>query len=239
MAADLARAEVRLVEAAKFAFVGELAAGVAHEVRTPLGVLRTSAQLLERSLQTTDEETRELLHLLREEVDRIAGVVSGLLELGRPRELRLEPARLGQVLGRAADFAEMQARAKGVAITRRLVEPDPIVQCDPELVYQVVLNLLVNAIQILASGGVIELATLPARDGHVAFEVRDDGPGIPDDLRATLFQPFATRREGGIGLGLTFVQRVVLEHRGRLAVSSNQGRGTIFRIELPAGEDVP
>jgi len=239
MAADLTRAEVRLVEAAKFAFVGELAAGVAHEVRTPLGVLRTSAQLLERSLQTTDEETRELLHLLREEVDRIAGVVSGLLELGRPRELRLEPARLGQVLGRAADFAEMQARAKGVTITRRLVEPDPIVQCDPELVYQVILNLLVNAIQILASGGAIELATFTARDGHVAFEVRDDGPGIPEDLRATLFQPFATRREGGIGLGLTFVQRVVLEHHGRLAVSSNQGRGTIFRIELPAAEDVP
>ena len=239
MAADLARAEVRLVEAAKFAFVGELAAGVAHEVRTPLGVLRTSAQLLERSLQTTDEETRELLHLLREEVDRIAGVVSGLLELGRPRELRLEPARLGQVLGRAADFAEMQARAKGVTITRRLAEPDPIVQCDPELVYQVVLNLLVNAIQILASGGMIELVTFPARDAHVAFEVRDDGPGIPDDLRATLFQPFATRREGGIGLGLTFVQRVVLEHHGRLTVSSDQGRGTVFRVELPAAEDVP
>jgi signal transduction histidine kinase len=236
MAADLHRAERRLVDAAKFAFVGELAAGVAHEVRTPLGVLRSSAQLLERSLQPRDEDARELLLLVRDEVDRIERVVSGLLELGRPRELRLEPARLGQIVLRAADFIEIQARAKGLTLSRRPFDSDPVVSCDPELVYQVALNLLVNAVQILAPGGAIELALLPPSDGYAGFEVRDDGPGIPEDLRATLFQPFATRREGGIGLGLTFVQRVVLEHHGRLAVSDANGRGTVFRVELPTVE---
>ena len=152
MAADLGRAEHRLVEAAKFAFVGELAAGVAHEVRTPLGVLRSSTQLLERTLASPDDETRELLHLVRDEVDRIEGVVSGLLELGRPRELRIESAPLGQILWRAADFVEMQAKEKGVAVARRQSGADPRVACDPELVYQVVLNLLVNAVQILPPG---------------------------------------------------------------------------------------
>lgn len=236
MAADLGRAERRLVEAAKFAFVGELAAGVAHEVRTPLGVLRSATQLLERSLQAPDEEARELLHMLRDEVDRIERVVSGLLELGRPRELRLEPSRLGQIVWRAADFVEVQARDKGIVIVRRPLEPDPLVACDPELVYQVALNLLVNAVQVLPPGGAIELVLLPPHDRYAGFEVRDDGPGIPEDLRATLFQPFATRREGGVGLGLTFVQRVVLEHHGHLTVTEHTGHGAVFRIELPLAE---
>jgi signal transduction histidine kinase len=237
MTDDLGRAERRLVDAAKFAFVGQLAAGVAHEVRTPLGVLRSSTQLLERALPAPDDEARELLHLLRDEVDRIEGVVSGLLELGRPRELTLEAAALGQIVFRAVDFAEVQARAKGVTIERHPIAPDPRVACDPELVYQVALNLLVNAVQILPTGGRIAVTLLPPHEGLAGFEVRDDGPGIPADLQATLFQPFATRREGGVGLGLTFVQRVVLEHHGRLTVRDAPERGTVFRVEIPVAED--
>lgn len=236
MGVDLRRAERELVEAAKFAFVGELAAGVAHEVRTPLGVMRSSTQLLERALEAKDDEVRELLQLLRDEVDRIERVVSGLLELARPRALQLAPCALGQIVFRAADLVEAQAREKGVAVRRRPLEPDPAALCDPELVYQVALNLLVNAVQILPAGGSVAIALLPPRDGHVGFEVRDDGPGMTDEVRAQVFQPFFTRRDGGAGLGLTFVQRVVQEHRGRISVESAVGRGTAFRVELPAAE---
>jgi signal transduction histidine kinase len=233
MSVDLRRAERELVEAAKFAFVGELAAGVAHEVRTPLGVLRSSAQLLERSLEAKDDEARELLHLVREEVDRIERVVSGLLELARPRELRPEPAPVGQIVFRAADFVEAQAREKGISIRRHAVEPDPEALCDPELVYQVALNLLVNAVQILPHGGRVDIGLLPPRDAYAGFEVRDDGPGMTEEIRARIFEPFFTSRDGGAGLGLTFVQRVVQEHRGRISVDSTPGRGTVFTIELP------
>jgi signal transduction histidine kinase len=236
MASDLDRAEERLVEAAKFAFVGELAAGVAHEVRTPLGVLRSSAQLLARSLTPPDAETGELLQNLPDEVDRIERVVSGLLELGRPRAMRREPSRLAEILFRATDFVEAQARAKGVAIRRRPPADDPLVYCDPDLIYQVALNLLVNAVQVLASGEAIDIVVMPAENGSAAFEVRDDGPGIPEPLRQQIFQPFFTSREGGAGLGLTFVQRVVLEHRGRVSVASNGVRGAVFRVELPLAE---
>src|SRR5205085_806476 len=169
-------AERRLVEAAKFAFVGELAAGVAHEVRTPLGVLRSATQLLERSLAAPDDEARELLHMLRDEVDRIEHVVSGLLELGRPRTLHIESARLGKIVWRAADFVAVQADAKGIHVRRHPADPDPRVACDPELVYQVALNLLVNAVQILPPGGLVDLTVSAPRDGHAGFEVRDDGP---------------------------------------------------------------
>jgi two-component system sensor histidine kinase HydH len=238
MAADLKRAERELVDAAKFAFAGELAAGVAHEVRTPLGVLRSSAQLLERSLEAKDEESRELLRLLRDEVDRIEQVVSALLELGRPREMHPEPSPLGQILLRAVNFVDAQARQKGITIRRLATDPDPVIHCDPELIYQVALNLLVNAVQILPDGGSIEIVLLPARDSYAGFEVRDNGPGMSIDVRARIFEPFFTRREGGAGLGLTFVQRVVQEHRGRISVDSEVGRGTIFRVNLPASKSI-
>jgi two-component system, NtrC family, sensor histidine kinase HydH len=233
MAADLKRAERELVDAAKFSFVGELAAGVAHEVRTPLGVLRSSAQLLERSLEVKDDESRELLQLLQNEVARIERVVSALIDLGRPREMHPEPSPLGQILFRTTDFVDAQARQKHVTIRRHTIAPDPVVLCDPELIHQVVLNLLVNAVQILPAGGAIEIAILPARDGYAGFEVRDNGPGMTDEVRARIFEPYFTRREGGSGLGLTFVQRVVQEHRGRVSVESESGRGTVFRVTLP------
>jgi signal transduction histidine kinase len=236
MSVDLRRAERELVDAAKFAFVGELAAGVAHEVRTPLGVLRSSTQLLERSLEAKDDEARELLHLLRAEVDRIERVVSELLELGRPRELTREPTALGPVVFRAADFVAARAQEKGVVVHRQVSQADPEVLCDPDLVYQVALNLLVNAVQVLSPGGSVQIGLLPAHDGYGGFAVGDDGPGMSEEVRARIFEPFFTRRDGGAGLGLTFVQRVVQEHRGHISVQSEPGRGARFTIELPLAE---
>ena len=236
MAADLKRAERELVDAAKFAFVGELASGVAHEVRTPLGVLRSSAQILERTLPVRDDESRELLRMLREEVDRIERVVSSLMNLGRPREKRIEAAPLGPILARAVAFVEPQAREKQLTLAWGPSPVDPAVACDPELIYQVVLNLLVNAVQILSPRRRIEVRQLPLDGGQAGFEVRDDGPGMSEEVRARIFEPYFTRREGGTGLGLTFVQRVVQEHRGRVTVDSAPGLGTTFRIQLPLGE---
>jgi signal transduction histidine kinase len=234
MHVDLQRAEQELVDAAKFAFVGELAAGVAHEVRTPLGVMRSATQLIERSLETRDERVRELAHLLRDEVDRIERVVSELLQLARPRALRVEPCAIGQVVFRAADFVETQASEKKIRVCRSARSPDPVALCDPDLVYQVALNLLVNAVQVLPEGGTIEVGVADPVDGLVGFFVRDDGPGLAPDVRERMFEPFFTRRDGGVGLGLTFVRRVVHEHRGRVHVESEPGHGVAFRVHLPA-----
>jgi signal transduction histidine kinase len=183
-----------------------------------------------------DEDSRELLRLLRDEVDRIERVVSALLELGRPREMHPEPSPLGQIVFRAVDFVAVQARQKHIVILRRALDSDPVIFCDSELIYQVALNLLVNAVQILPEGGSIEVSLLPARDGYAGFEVRDDGPGMNDEARTRIFEPFFTRREGGTGLGLTFVQRVVQEHHGRISVESEMGCGTVFRVNLPVSE---
>jgi signal transduction histidine kinase len=238
MAGELDRAQKDFIDAAKFALVGELAAGVAHEVRTSLGVLRSSAQMLERALPAErSPETAELAQLIHAEVDRLGGVVNDLLELGRPHALHLEACPLSAPIARALEFVEPQAQEGGVTLAFREPEVDPDGLCDSEMIFQVVLNLLVNAVQALGRGGRVEVVIVDAGPGTVAFEVRDDGPGIPADMLDEVFRPFTTGREEGIGLGLTFVQRVIYEHHGCIRVDSEPGVGTCFRIELPTAED--
>jgi two-component system sensor histidine kinase HydH len=237
MASDLKRAQDDLVTAAKFAFVGQVAAGVAHEVRTPLGILRTSAQILGRSLPPERADGAELVEMIVGEVDRLDRVVAGLLEIARPHEPLIEPTPLGPVVARALDFVEAQAREKGITIRRALsADPRPA-RCDPAQMYQVALNLIVNALQILPAGGEITVRTLPPRNGRVSFEVSDNGPGIAPELRERIFAPFFTMREGGTGLGLALVQRIVQAHQGTVSVDSELGRGTTFRVQLPAVQE--
>ncbi len=236
MANDLDTAQRDLVEAAKYAFVGELAAGVAHEVRTSLGVLRSSVQILQRSLpEGADEESRELLRIVRAEVDRLGRIVDELLSLARPREMVAEQTVLSELLSRAAEFVEPQARERGVKLVRRACTSEGIVHCDSELIYEVALNLLVNAVQVAEAGGRVEVGITAPGAGFAGFEVIDDGPGIPDQLQGQVFAPFVTGRSGGIGLGLTFAKRVVHEHRGRITFRTEEGVGTTFRVELPTG----
>lgn len=236
MSIDLRRAQNEVLEVAKFAFVGELAAGVAHQVRTTLSVLRSSAQILQPSLGARDAEAAELIQIMLEEIDHLNEVVSQLLDLGRPREFAIESTHLAEVVFRAADFVEAQARRKGIAIKRVGTAEEAVALCDERQIYQLALHLLVNAVQVLSPGGEITVAVLPKRTQLVGFEVRDNGPGIPDEIRQKIFLPFFTCRDGGIGLGLTFAQRVVQGHKGKLSVESELSRGSVFRVELPAAE---
>jgi signal transduction histidine kinase len=237
MAGELEAAEARLVEAAKFAFVGEVAAGVAHEVRTPLGILRSAAQLLGRSLPGERPENAELIEMIVGEVDRIDRVVAGLLELARPHEPLIEPTPLASILTRALEFVDLQAPEKGVRLQRTFDPTLPAALCDAEDMYQVALNLLVNALQMLPAGGTIAVRTVAAGAGRVAFEVTDDGPGIAPEVLPRIFAPFFSQRPGGTGLGLALVQRTVQAHHGTVTVTSVLGRGTTFRVELPAAEE--
>jgi two-component system sensor histidine kinase HydH len=237
MAGELKRAQNDLVTAAKFAFVGEVAAGIAHEVRTPLGILRSSAQILGRSLRAAQPESVELVEMIVTEVDRLDRVVAGLMELARPRQPHIEPTTLSALLTRALDFVDGQARGHGIILRRSLDSTLRPARCDPEQIYQVALNLIVNALQILPRGGVLTVRTVFGDNGRVGFEVSDNGPGIPPEARDRIFTPFFTLRKGGTGLGLALVQRVVQAHQGTVSVDSVLGQGTTFRVELPTAEE--
>lgn len=239
MTVELKRSQEEALSAAKFAFAGELAAMVAHEVRTPLSVMRCSARMLATSAAGDGLENAELVETIVAEVDRIERVVTGLLQLARPVEQRLEPTWLREVLSRAVDFAAAQARKQNVRLTCDFDPKERLALCDPEQIYQVVLNLVVNALQALPPGGSIRLQTFHVDSSTVGFEVRDDGPGLPAELRERIFQPFVTGREEGTGLGLAFVDRIVKAHGGSIVVQSETGKGTAFQVQLPAAGGRP
>jgi signal transduction histidine kinase len=235
-AMDLRQAQDEVIAASKLAFVGELAAGIAHEVRTPLGIMRGSAQLLDRSLADPTAEQRDLLDMLVGEVDRLSGLVTGLGELARPRGLDVRATSLAALLARAVHFAEHRAQSAGIALRLESSEDEGLAMCDDEEIYRVALNLLVNAIQALDEGGRIDVRIVRPEPGLVGFEVQDDGPGIPADRQARIFEPFVSFREGGTGLGLALVARALRDHRGRVSVRPADGRGSIFQVVLPAAE---
>jgi signal transduction histidine kinase len=237
MTIALKRSQAETLSAAKAAFAGELAAMVAHEVRTPLSVMRSSAQMLGNARSRPGADSTELVETIIAEVDRVERVVTGLIELARPVEKHPVPTPLKEVLSRAAQFAAAHAEKQRVRIACDATGTEPEALCDPDQMYQVVLNLLVNALQALPGGGSIRLRTLPEEGGTVGFEVVDDGPGLPADIRERLFQPFVTGREGGTGLGLAFVARVVKAHGGTVSVRSAPGHGTTFAVRVPVAAE--
>ncbi len=172
------------------------------------------------------------------EVDRLERVVAALTELGRPHEPSIEETLLAPLLTRAIEFVSGQAASQHITITPHFAQPC-LALCDPEQLYQVALNLLVNALHVLPSGGAIAIRTFGPAHGRAGFEVADDGPGIPADIQSEIFTPFFTRREGGTGLGLAFVERVVVAHQGRVSVHDTPGGGATFRVELPAATEAP
>ena len=226
----LERSREQIVRAGKLAVVGEMAAIMVHEVRTPLGILRSSAQLLARQPHL-DEKGRELTGFIISETDRLNRLVTLLLETASPRPPHFRPHNLNEIVDHALDLLAGKAEKKEVRLQRALSAAETMLTCDREQLIQVFLNLLINALHFAPVGGRIEVAT-HNRDGTLVASVADDGPGVPFDLRARIFDPFFTRREGGIGLGLTIVQQIVQAHHARISVGESAWGGASFDIEF-------
>jgi signal transduction histidine kinase len=230
MMEDLEHAREDVVRAAKLAVVGEMAATMAHEVRTPLGILRSSAQMLQREPQLSPEG-QEMAGFVLSETDRLSRLVSALLDCARPRPLVSQTQDIHTIILRAIDLLSQRAVRRGIHIVQELRAEPAMLACDGEQMVQVFLNLLLNPLQILPSGGEIVIRTVVEEDWLV-IEVADNGPGIPPENRARVFDPFFTTREKGIGLGLTVVQQIVHTHGGEISVSESSTRGACFRLRF-------
>ncbi len=236
MSNRLEQARDDLVDATRLALVGELAAGVAHEVRTPLSVLRSSTQLLHRALPPGNGNADELAKLMLGEIDRLERLVAGLLELARPRLPARASTQLGEVLGRVAELVKSEADERGVRLVRSFAELEEPAFCDPDQIHQVALNLVMNALQHTAAGGFVEIRGIRVED-KVGFDVIDNGTGVDVAMRERVFMPFVTSRANGSGLGLALAKAIVEAHRGRITLERSGGDGTVFRVLLPIAEE--
>jgi two-component system NtrC family sensor kinase len=233
------RLQDQLIQSEKLSAIGQLIAGVAHELNNPLASVLGFADFLSETGQTPPH-LLEPLRVIQQEAQRAADIVKNLLTFARRQEQEQRPLQIGPVLERT--LALLHNQLIGLKVEPILqVEPDlPPVRGDPSQLQQVFLNLINNAAQAIASsrrGGTVVVHARGWLDG-VAVEVTDNGPGIPPELHARVFEPFfTTKREGeGTGLGLSICQGIVKEHGGRIALRSQQGAGATFTVELPAAD---
>jgi two-component system, NtrC family, sensor histidine kinase HydH len=228
---DLKQSQERLVRASKLAAVGEMAAKLAHEVRTPLGIIRSSAQLLDRQ-PGLDSRGHEMMNFMINECDRINELVTGLLESARPRKPQLAPYDMNAIIMHVAELVAAKLAQKNIKLEHPSDGVLLVIACDRDQMIQVLLNLLMNAIQMLSPGGRIRITTR-FRDNDLELKVEDDGPGIPADRRDAILEPLVSNRPGGIGLGLSIVQEIVRMHFGVLQVGASDMGGACFTIRLP------
>ena len=222
----------QLIRADRLAAMGELTAGVAHEVRNPLGVIRASVQLLEDA-RGDPVRTSEAAEVIKQEIDRLDRVIKALLDFGRPSKPTMVRTDLNEVLKDVVLFTNRFAKQSSVHIEERFDPALVPVRGDPDQLKQVFLNLVTNAVQAMErGGGTITIGTRTVGE-YVEVSIADDGPGISQADLPKVFDPFFTKRAEGTGLGLTIVHRIIDEHEGRIEVDSHPG-GTIFRVTLPA-----
>jgi two-component system, NtrC family, sensor kinase len=231
---------VRLMESDRLAAVGELVAGVAHEVNNPLSSISAFAQLLLRDGGLTAAQ-RDSIEVIKSETLRASQVVKDLLAFARRSEPQREPLDLNGVVQRTLRLRGYQLTSNKINVETDLTTELPSVVGDARQLQQVCLNLVTNAIQAMATlgaGGTLFVST--RRDGpHVVLEMRDTGPGIPEPAKAHIFEPFfTTKGEGeGTGLGLSVSYGIITAHGGRIEVPATSPAGTTFRVTLPAAEE--
>jgi two-component system cell cycle sensor histidine kinase/response regulator CckA len=241
--------QTELQRAAQLSFVGELAAGLAHEIKNPLAGIQGAVDILIRRREKNDPD-RDVLEAMRHEVVRIDKTVRALLDRARPRPVTVRPSSLSEVVGRAVNVVRSQltsAAARGHRVSIEFERPtDPItISIDPAQIEDAVLNLIINAIDATDGEGQVKVRVARCQNeraeeiDEAIVEVSDDGRGINEEDLTRIFNPFFTTREGGTGLGLPAVRRIARLHGGRVEVSSAPGKGSTFRIRLPVTPRIP
>lgn len=234
--------EAAVRQADRLSTLGTLAAGLAHEVKNPLGGIKGAAQLLEREL-TVDSDLREYTRVMIRETERIDRIIRELLDLASPRGLKLRPVNLHKVLGDILLLQKQAVADRDISFIKQFDPSIPDILADEEMVTRLLLNLIRNAIDAMGESGCLTVVSRVLSDYHmsqnerrsrmVAIEVCDDGPGIPAEDLENIWTPFFSNKSGGTGLGLTICHKIVAEHRGMIKVESDPGHGTKFTVLLP------
>jgi len=229
---ELVKAEAAVRRSERLAALGQLTAGLAHELRNPLGTIRASAEMLKKVSSAENEVSREMTGYITSEVDRANSLVTRFLEFARPLPMKPAATDIHEVIDRAVQQYERSPDRPEVSVYKNY---DPAVRplsIDGEWMERVFYNLLRNAAEASPAGGSITVKTRPV-PGFVEVAVIDRGSGITPEHRESIFNPFFTTKPTGVGLGLAILSKIIDEHGGRINVESEPGQGAVFRVLLP------
>jgi signal transduction histidine kinase len=219
------------MQSEKLASLGRLAAGIAHEIRNPLGIISGSAETL---LKQDDRETqREMAQYIMEESERINSMINNFLHFARPKEPRLQSYNLVELLSRTLQLITPEARSRNIDIVKRIPDEPLLARIDPEQIQQALMNITLNALEAMPEGGVCRVALSKNGKNRVAIRLSDTGPGISEDVVPRIFDPFFTTKERGTGLGLSIAHTIIENHGGSISVNTRPQKGTTFVINLP------
>jgi nitrogen-specific signal transduction histidine kinase len=238
---QLQRAQAEARRSERLAALGQLSAGLAHEIRNPLGVIKGSAEMLSKKLANSDAVSAELAGYVSTEVNRLSSLVSRFLDFARPLRIEARRQDLTAVLDRALRTVAENWKGGPVVVERDYAADLPPVPLDDGLCEQAFINLVQNAYEAMgAAGGTLRVRVSHAHaNGHNGIEVRfqDTGPGVPAGMREQIFNPFVTTKDTGVGLGLSIVSKIVDEHHGVIRLESTPGEGACFVLFFPAEEE--
>jgi nitrogen-specific signal transduction histidine kinase len=238
---QLRRAEAEARRAERLAALGQLSAGLAHEIRNPLGVIKGSAEMLSQKVVDSQPLVAELAGYISSEVNRLNALVVRFLDFARPSKLELRPERISEIVDRALEAAVASCPNANVKVERHYADGLPEIQADRQMCEQVFVNLITNAFQAMegqdgASEKTLRLSIAPeisSGEPGVGVTVEDSGPGVPAELREQIFNPFFTSKKEGVGLGLSIVAKIVDDHRGTIRLDGDTNRGARFHVFIP------
>jgi two-component system, NtrC family, sensor histidine kinase HydH len=223
----------KLHQAERMATLGEMIASVSHEIKNPLGIIRSTADLLEKKVVQYDPQN-QLASVIREEADRLNRIVTEFLDFARPQTPRIQPAPIEAILRKNIHFLDLELKRCSVTIEEDYLNNPELVPVDQDLLYRAFLNILLNAIQAMPDGGHIKIKVRHDPQ-KVEITITDSGPGLSKEELAKVFKPFYTTKEKGSGLGLAIVKNIIEAHEGTIEVSKAAATGTSVSISLPKG----
>jgi nitrogen-specific signal transduction histidine kinase len=244
---QLQRAEADARRSERLAALGQLSAGLAHEIRNPLGVIKGSAEMLTQKLKNSQPLESELAGYISSEVNRLNALVARFLDFARPQHLELRPQHIAEIVDRSLASVQNQLPSAQVMVERYYSPNLPEILADEQLCERIFVNLILNAFQAMnnpspGTESILRISIAPetwsAKPG-VVVSVEDNGPGVPAELREQIFNPFFTSKKDGVGLGLSIVAKIVDDHRGWIRLESDPGSGARFRVFLPLAPNGP
>lgn len=229
------RLKEQLTKAQHLSTLGEMTAAISHEIRNPLGIIKSSAELLSKRMGQL-EPANQIPEIIVEETRRLNNIITDFLNYARPREPQFQPCSIETILEKNLTFLHPRIESRGYRIHQMPTADAPQIDADPDMLYQAFLNLLINAMQAMPDGGDIQIRVTPS-PSTLSVEIQDQGPGIAPELKDKIWDPFFTDKEKGTGLGLGIVRNIITAHGGTVQIENANDVGALVRVELPVSQE--